>query len=302
MSSMDRCFQSQKSPLSPSRTGLFAPVPENLARHKVRAKYIPAPDGSLRLAMVQASTRPIFLPSGLEVRKDPNRSDKVFADAPIPDIPEEEAAPVIPCEENLKRASRRARIRAMDFILCNPDLDTFGSLTFDPDQVQRDSWETTYGAARTWLSNRVQRNDLKYVMVPEYHKDGKSIHFHAVMNSAALDLIEARYPKSGRLMKKRRPGELKQLYNLTDWKGFSSLEQITGDGSRDKVAKYIFKYMGKQLGQRIGGRYFLHGGSMASPVYRYGETVEEFLHGEVETNRFSVDVTDTIVYTEVSYL
>lgn len=302
MSSMDRCFQSLKSPISPSRTGLFTPIPENLARHKARAKYVPAPDGSLRLAMVQVSTQPIFLPSGLEVRKDSHRSDRVFADAALPAVPEEDAAPALPSDENLKRASRRARIRAMDFILCNPDMDTFGSLTFDPDQVQRDSWEKTYGAARVWLSNRVQRNDLKYVMVPEYHADGKCIHFHAVMNSAALDMIEARYPNSGRLIKKRRAGECKQLYNLTGWKGFSSLEQITGDGSRDKVAKYIFKYMGKQLGQRIGGRYFLHGGNMASPVYRYGETVEEFLHGEAETNRFSVDVTQNIVYTEVSYL
>lgn len=285
------CSEGRETPAPIDFLDLFTPIPENLARHKVRAKYIPQPDGSLRLAMIQASTRPIFLPSGLEATGEKKSH--------LLDIPTEDADP-----DNLRRASRRAKMRAMDFILCNHDLDTFATLTFDPEKIQRDSWEKTYGAARTWLSNRVQRSDLKYIMVPEYHKDGDSIHFHAVMNASALDLVEARYPDSGRLIKRRKQGEVKQLYNLADWTcGWSSLERISGKGSRDKVAKYIFKYMGKQLGQRIGGRYFLHGGQLAAPVYRYGEEIEEFLgDGGQETDRFSVDVTDNVVYTEVSFL
>ena len=124
------------------------------------------------------------------------------------------------------------------------------------------------------------------------------------MNDAALDLVEARYPDSGRLIKRRVHGLTKQLNILADWACvWASLERITGEGSRDKVAKYIFKYMGKQLGQRIGGRYFLHGGNLAEPVYRYGDTIEDFLEaGTEETGRFSVNVTDRIVYTEVSFL
>ena len=285
------CSEGRETPAPIDFSDLFTPIPENLARHKVRAKYIPQPDGSLRLAMIQASTRPIFLPSGLEAtgRKESH----------LLSIPTEDTDP-----DNLRRASRRAKMRAMDFILCNHDLDTFATLTFDPEKIQRDSWEKTYGAARTWLSNRVQRSGLKYIMVPEFHKDGDSIHFHAVMNASALDLVEARYSDSGRLIKRRKQGEVKQLYNLADWIcGWSSLERISGKGSRDKVAKYIFKYMGKQLGQRIGGRYFLHGGQLAAPVYRYGEEIEEFLgDGGQETDRFSVDVTDNVVYTEVSFL
>lgn len=285
------CSDGRETPVPIDFSDLFTPIPENLARHKVRAKYIPQPDGSLRLAMIQASTRPIFLPSGLEATG--GKASRLL------DIPTEDTDP-----DNLRRASRRAKMRAMDFILCNHDLDTFATLTFDPEKIQRDSWKKTYGAARTWLSNRVQRSGLKYIMVPEYHKDGDSIHFHAVMNASALDLIEARYPDSGRLIKRRKQGEVKQLYNLADWTcGWSSLERISGKGSRDKVAKYIFKYMGKQLGQRIGGRYFLHGGRLAAPVYRYGEDIEEFLgDGGQETDRFSVDVTDNVVYTEVSFL
>lgn len=289
-----------KTANSPSDLGyldFFRPVPESLARHKVRAKYIPQPDGSLRLVSIQASTLPVFLPSGFEVRKSDKRDfdwnfDKV--DASTADQ-----------KENVKRASRRAKIRAMDFILCNPDLDAFTTFTFDPKGTNRENWEDVYQRKlRGWLSNRVQRQGLKYIVVPEYHKDGNAIHFHAVMNAAALDLIEARYADSGRLVKKRRAGEVKQLYNLQDWpKGWSTVELVTGQGSTDKVAKYIFKYMGKQLGQRIGGRYFLHGGQLASPVYRYGEEIDQFLSPDLtETNRFSVDVTDNITYTEVSFL
>lgn len=289
-----------KTANSPSLLGygdIVKPIPESLARHKVRAKYIPQPDGSLRLVSIQASTLPVFLPSGFEVRKSDKRDfdwnfDKV--DASTADQ-----------KENVKRASRRAKIRAMDFILCNPDLDAFTTFTFDPKGTNRENWEDVYQRKlRGWLSNRVQRQGLKYIVVPEYHKDGNAIHFHAVMNAAALDLTEARYADSGRLVKKRRAGEVKQLYNLQDWpKGWSTVELVTGQGSTDKVAKYIFKYMGKQLGQRIGGRYFLHGGQLACPVYRYGEEIDQFLSPDLtETNRFSVDVTDNITYTEVSFL
>ncbi len=276
---------------------LFRPIPENLARHKVRAKYVPLPDGSLRLVSIQASTLPVFLPSGLESRK----SDKW--DSKPKSVLLDSASSV--SGDNVKRASRRAKIRAMDFILCNPDLDAFATLTFNPDSADRASWDDVYShKLKNWLDNRVRRHGLKYIVVPEYHKDGNAIHFHAVMNAAALDLTEARYADSGRLVKKRRAGESKQLYNLSDWPaGWSTVERVTGVGSTDKVAKYIFKYMGKQLGQRIGGRYFLHGGQLASPVYRYGEEIDQFLSPDLaETNRFSVDVTDNITYTEVSFL
>jgi hypothetical protein len=151
----------------------------------------------------------------------------------------------------------------------------------------------------------VQRSDLKYILVPEHHADGEKIHFHCISNSAALKLEPARYP-NGRFIRKMRGGESKVLYNVVDWKyGHSSCEVISGDNSRDKVAKYIFKYMGKQLGsgQKIGGRFFLHGGKMKLPHYAYADDPREFFTDEDKPAFVkSKQITSAVSFTEWAFI
>lgn len=257
-----------------------------------RAKYIPQKDGSMRLAMVQGFSRPVFNPLGLvpmEGRdEDEERIFEKTSDA-----------------DKMRRASRRAKMQAFDKILCNLDLDTFATFTFADDAVMdRTSYDECYEKIKNWLSNRVQRRGLRYVVVPERHKKG-GIHFHALMNSSALKLERARSAKSGRAL--HHQGN--PLYNVTDWPwGFTSAEKIkAADEDRVKVAKYLFKYMGKQqVGAygdeaKIGGRYFLSGGDLALPVYDYGDAPEAF---GIDTPTFSreVDVPGGGVYRELSFL
>ena len=143
--------------------------------------------------------------------------------------------------------------------MCNPDLDTFVTFTVDPNQADRQSYDQICAKLSVWLSNRVQRRRLKYILVPEYHKDGVSIHFHGITNREGLDLVYSGHKRKGQ-----------KVYNVADLPlGYSTAIRITGENATQKVSKYIWKYITKQKGQKIGGRFFLHGGPMEVPRYEY---------------------------------
>ena len=227
----------------------------NIVLMPVRAKYIIQPDGSRRLASVMEFSRPIFNPGGFVPVEDfRDTADDVL----LGDLADSVCSP----EENLARARRRAKIQAFDYVLANPDLEWFVTLTYDPSKVNsRSDYDEVYHKLKIFLGNRVARNDLKYVCVPEYHKDGENIHWHMICNGRGLGLVPSGH--------KTKRGE--DIWNVGAWSwGFSTAIHI-GDTKtdRDKVAKYIYKYMGKQNGQIIGGRYYLHGGDLARPVYEY---------------------------------
>lgn len=246
---------------SPLEKNLFEPF--TTTKKNVRAVYVPTPYG-YRLARIQKFSTPTFVPSGYELRND-GRVPK--------ELPELEER-ITNDEENAKRALRRAKTSAFDLILSNYDLDTFCTLTYSPDAVaDKFSYDDCYDKLKNWLSNSVQRRDLKYVLVPERHKSG-AIHFHALCNSAAVDLERARSANTGRpLSHNNRP-----IYNITNWKhGFSTAELIGEKrDDREAVSKYIFKYMGKQSGEKVGGRFFLHGGNLQKPICLYGDSERDF--------------------------
>lgn len=267
---------------------------QNKGKFHTRAKFIPDPEnGGYKLAMVQGFTFPMFNPEKdrQAIKRDntpPDLCDIVQNETKGTDI------------TNVERASRRAKINAFDKILCNPDLDTFATFTFAPGFVSdKASWDDCYHYLKTWLGNRVQRNGLKYVIVPERHKSG-DVHFHGILNSSALRLERAFSPRTGRALTHNG----NPLFNVTDWQGgFTSAEMIRGAADdRTKVAKYIFKYMGKQCGTKIGGRYMLSGGDLVLPLYVYDDAVEPFLDGIEPTYQREVDLGEKGKYMEYSFL
>lgn len=260
---------------------------ESQVKFHTRAKYYRTPDGAMKLVKIQQLSFPSFrLPGFEEVKKENPELDALLeeleaeASAKRSAIPElyDEGATLEPEEAKLPawKNLHRAKMNAFDKILCNPDLDTFATFTISPEHVKdRASWEDVYQRLKVWLSNRVSRNGLKYVICPERHKLG-GIHFHAIMNSKALRLIPAKNAHTGApLVHNGQP-----LYNVSDFNfGFTSAELIqSATLDREKVAKYIFKYMGKQgIEGKIGGRYALIGGELASPIYLYGTDPREFI-------------------------
>lgn len=281
-------------------------ISENALLCNAKAVYYPNLDGSLRLARVQVFNTPRFKPLGWEaVQQDKNGGtaseknlDEAEADAPQQDGGASKSADVA-------RSVRRARRNAFDLIMCNPDLNAFVTYTYSPDSVEsKSNYEECYKYLRSHLSNGVQRDDLKYICVPELTKKG-DVHFHSIANGAALRLKEARSAKSGRLLKHN--GD--QVYNLTNWHaGFSTAQLIRRrdefDDPREAVAKYIFKYMGKNFGAKIGGRYMLHGGKLAHPLLAYGDGVEQFADADdlSQAQKYAVELPEGGKYLEYDFL
>ena len=278
----------------------FLNVSEHAITYPVKAKYYIGADGIPILAQVQKFNEPRFKPSGWESVENNTGGVENFVENFVDNSLQEDEKDAK--YDNIGRATRRAKITAFDAIMCNHDLDTFVTFTYSPDKIEdKASYDDCYKVLGVWLSNRVQRKDLKYVMVPEHTKKG-DIHFHAIMNSKALKLEKALSPKTGRPLTHNG----KPLYNVTDWKyGFTSAELIPeAIGDRTAVAKYIFKYMGKQMGQKIGGRYVLTGGELHRPYFAYGEDEEEFFDGEnIPKYSRCVAIDDgNLVYSEWSFI
>ena len=163
-------------------------VSENLVSFPVRAKYYTDIDGKLILASVQKFTRPVFRDKGWEYV---DRCESGEMEHHVPFTPLGENRNKTSDYANLQRATRRAKINAFDLIMCNPDLNLFSTFTYSPELVSdKSSYEDCYDKLSVWLSNRVQRKGLKYVIVPERTLKG-DIHFHAIVNDSALSLERA---------------------------------------------------------------------------------------------------------------
>lgn len=190
----------------------------------------------------------------------------IFKGLDVEPLLKPERAPSTHDGSGLDRAARRAKAQLLELANAN-DFDIFFTLTLAPDKIDRYDYKAAVKKFGQWMADRVRRRGLRYVAVPELHKDG-AVHFHGLCNSEGCQLVDAhRRDKAGR-----------KIYNLGDWTiGFTTAVQL--DGSREAVAHYISKYILKQfggLGARpqvgkdgelsyrgtIGGRYYFHGGAL----------------------------------------
>jgi len=253
-------------------THIFQPIQKGEALYNARAKLYPSADGKLYAQDVIIFERSTFNPHGFEPTTSRQEPRNIWEEA-------EDATD----SRTLVRSARRAKQRAYDLIMSNPDMQMFVTLTLAPDKVDRANWDEVIRLLSVWLDNRVRRNGLKYVLVPEYHKDGAAIHFHGFMNEAALRLVPSGHYNRG-----------KTVYNIADFPyGFTTAVR-RGSEYVDSVrtAKYCYKYMVKAVeegGGKIGGRYFLHGGKLDEPRYIYynsdifGERFSRYIASSIRT-------------------
>lgn len=255
---------------------LLRPVQAGALLHNARLKIYP--DGSIREIMI--ASRPIFNPVHAEKHVDKfhhddclkianermfvEEFDREYASAALGDRWETEKTDRKAA--NLDRARHRARTAVFDLAACNR-FDLFITLTVDPARADRQSYAEIMRTLNAWLSNRVQRKGLKYVAVPEFHKDGKAIHFHALCNDV-LEKVD-----SGHRDKHRR-----KVYNLPEWPlGFTTAVKLTGEYLA--VCRYICKYVTK-ADQKIGGRWYLSGGDLLRPSYLYADMPLDAVDGK----------------------
>lgn len=219
-------------------------------------------------AEVMAASRPIFRAAGWELVEDavqPRRRDGGEVDRGA-----------------VGRAVRRARARVRDIALSN-NLDWFVTLTLDGTRIDRHDDAAAVRRMGQWADNQVRRRGLRYVLVPERHKDG-AVHWHGLVgwgpggppdgvlaDSGTVVLSGGGRPRKPRTAAQRAvwlDGGGQVVYNLTPWRlGFSTAMAVRGDylAAVGYVCKYIGKGMGTAQGGRVGGRWYYSGGQLQGP-------------------------------------
>ncbi|WP_142427671.1 rolling circle replication-associated protein [Enterococcus durans] len=177
------------------------------------------------------------------------------------------------------------------------DFDLFWTLTFNDSKVNAKNYPYSKQKLQAWLKyQREKYGKFGYLFIPELHKSGR-VHFHGVTESFAPPLVEARYPKNNRLIKKNGI----QIYNAETWKnGFSTVSKIE---NKEKSANYITKYITKELINTPSAyhqpRYFVSRG-LRKPDISYAELPNDYFEDFVpsfvvgglntENNQFQSDV------------
>lgn len=128
----------------------------------------------------------------------------------------------------------------------------FCTFTFSPDKSERSNYKRCSQQMRTWLKNARDRKapGLKYLAVPELHRDLVSWHFHALLANCG----ELQFKSSG-IIREGMP-----VFNIPGWRsGFSTATRVQ---DVYRIQKYIVKYMTKQCHILSKGehRYFVSQG------------------------------------------
>lgn len=138
-------------------------------------------------------------------------------------------------ESKLVNNLSRAKSKIFELALCNK-WEYFVTLTFDASKRNRESYDDTVLRLCKCISayNRNYSSNIRYLLVPEYHSDGRSFHIHGFFSGI-----------SGFLTKNKH-GHLTWEYYNNNF-GFCSFICIVQKDkvSRLKMSKYIVKYITK---------------------------------------------------------
>ncbi len=168
------------------------------------------------------------------------------------------------------RAQRRAKARVHVLAMAN-EFDWFVTLTLSSDKIDRYDMDAITRKLNVWLDNQVRRKGLRYVLVPERHKDG-AIHFHGFFNDALPATDSGHTDRAGH-----------PIFNLPGWTlGFSTAIRLYG--SYRSAVGYVCKYIGKQ-GEKPGGRWYYSGGDLKEPVYKFVDMFRDDLPADAYTFR-----------------
>ena len=174
----------------------------------------------------------------------------------------------------MARSMRRARAKVRRLALAN-EFSYFVTLTLSPDEVDRYDAAAIMKRVNRWLSNMVQRHGLRYILVPERHKDG-AFHFHGFFGGDGLEVVDSgHHDKQGHT-----------IFNLPQW-GFGFTAAIGLYGTYSQAVGYVCKYIGKQDGERPMGRWYYSGGDLMEPqkdysVMDFHQLAEEYAGEAVE--------------------
>ncbi len=158
-------------------------------------------------------------------------------------------------ERSLEESKRRAKSKVRDIALCNRFSHMF-TWTLNGELIDRYDPAQVYKKVRAFLSNAVQRQDFRYVLIPEYHrqKEGEvkpAIHMHGLCSLGAVP-IERAHSKDGIPL---NDNSGRPIYNMSSWSwGFSTCVEL--DADYEKAVAYVTKYITKAE-TKIFGKWYL---------------------------------------------
>lgn len=130
----------------------------------------------------------------------------------------------------------RARSRILELSLCNP-WEYFVTLTLNSEKQDREDLKKYVHDLGIWIGNFNKKfnSSLKYILIPEQHKDGKSWHMHGLFHDI---------PDSA--LVRNQYGYLDMPYYANRF-GYISLSPVK---DHERVSRYITKYITKDVMQR----------------------------------------------------
>lgn len=244
---------------------------------------------------ILCSTKPIFREAGweeaawakpkklppeaaseAEAEEAPEAEEQLcFSLEPEAPLTEPEAEEAGPKAEDIMRSMRRAKSRVRRLALAN-DFRWFVTLTLSPEKVDRYDDTQVIRKLTTWAHNQVRRKGLRYILVPERHKDG-ALHFHGFFSDALEAVASGHRDEQGHM-----------IYNLPGWSlGFTAAIEVYGDYAG--AVAYVCKYIGKQ-GDKPAGRWYYSGGELKEPEALYCEISPRELREQFGERVFVFDV------------
>ena len=176
----------------------------------------------------------------------------------------------------------RTRSRIFELAMCNP-WQYFVTLTLAPENGNRCDLGAFQRRLSKWLNNLRVRNgwDIRYLLIPELHKDGVSWHMHGfIMGLPESCLVpftldqHIPYDIRNALLAGR------QVFNWPAYQARFGFVRIDPIRDLEATAKYSTKYITKDLSENIGRlnkKLYLcsHGLKRAQIIYR-GQLSNEF--------------------------
>ncbi len=143
-------------------------------------------------------------------------------------------------EGDIDRSIRRSKKTVKDYILCN-NFELFATFTFAKDRQDTNKCRAKLA---NWIKNERNRKGIfQYLIVPEYHKDGRSLHFHALIKGYKGKL-ESAVNKGKPIF--RNNNRVYQFPSYTS--GYTTVIRIIDTKeSHRRVGNYVGKYLTKGM-------------------------------------------------------
>lgn len=156
-------------------------------------------------------------------------------------------------DSKILESTLRSKSKIFELAYCN-SWDWFFTGTINPNKQDRTDLELYHKQLTQWLRdyNKKYNLDIKFLFVPEKHKDGKSWHIHGFIYGLPVEHLTQF--QVGDIMGKGLADKVLNGDIVYNWKayfnrfGFCDLEPIR---NHEAVSKYVTKYINKELASSV---------------------------------------------------